>query len=310
MNMTLMGEAARQSARMLALASSIEKNKALHCMAEAIRHHATNILNANQKDMHLAEQKKLPAAFLERLILDTNRIKTMAQGLEVIAELSDPIGTILTEIKLPNELGIARVRVPIGVIGVIYESRPNVTADAAGLCLKSGSAVILRGGSESFESSTAIMRALHEGIQKTNLPVSILQMVPTTDRAAVDEMLKMDKYIDVIIPRGGMKLVEYISTQSRIPLFKHLAGICHTYIHCSADKEMARKIVLNAKMRRTGICGATEILLVDQAVMMSHLPAILEDLHQAGCEIRGDELVMKLRACKFRCVVRHEAPFY
>jgi glutamate-5-semialdehyde dehydrogenase len=294
MNIKLIGESARQAARSLALVTSEEKVKALRMMADAIHRHESDIISANQIDMNAAKQKGLPTSFLDRLMLDAKRIEAMASGLEAIAGLPDPIGTILAEIERPNKLEIDRVRVPIGVIGVIYESRPNVTADAAGLCLKSGNAVILRGGSESFHSATAIMIALHEGIAKTNLPIHAIQMIPTTDRAAVDDMLKMDKYIDVIIPRGGMQLIKYISSQTRIPLFKHLAGICHTYIHQAADKEMARKIVLNAKMRRTGICGATETLLVDKAAMMSHLPAILEDLIQAGCEIRGDDEVVKL----------------
>ncbi len=294
MNMNLMGESAREAARTLALASSEEKNKALHMMADAIRKHETAIINANQKDMNSAKQKELPAAFLDRLSLDAKRIEAIACGIDAIAQLPDPVGTILAETKRPNQLTITRVSVPIGVIGVIYESRPNVTADAAALCLKSGNAVILRGGSESFHSAKAIMTALHEGIKQTSLPINVIQMLPGTDRALVDEMLKMDKYIDVIIPRGGMKLIETISSQTRIPLFKHLAGICHTYIHEAADKDMARKIVLNAKMRRTGICGATEILLIDKAAVLSHLPDILSDLIQSGCEIRGDNEVLKL----------------
>ncbi|WP_222862576.1 glutamate-5-semialdehyde dehydrogenase [Campylobacter concisus] len=292
--MNLMGESAREAARTLALASSEEKNKALHMMADAIRKHETAIINANQKDMNSAKQKELPAAFLDRLSLDAKRIEAIACGIDAIAQLPDPVGTILAETKRPNQLTITRVSVPIGVIGVIYESRPNVTADAAALCLKSGNAVILRGGSESFHSAKAIMTALHEGIKQTSLPINVIQMLPGTDRALVDEMLKMDKYIDVIIPRGGMKLIETISSQTRIPLFKHLAGICHTYIHEAADKDMARKIVLNAKMRRTGICGATEILLIDKAAVLSHLPDILSDLIQSGCEIRGDNEVLKL----------------
>lgn len=292
--MLSIGKSARKAARALALISSKEKNNALQLMATAIRQNKSAIQNANQKDIDLATQKKLPVAFLDRLALNAERIEAMAKGLETIAELPDPIGTILAEIKRPNQLEIFRVRVPIGVIGVIYESRPNVTADAAGLCLKSGNAIILRGGSESFHSSSAIMFALHAGLNKAGLPQNAVQMLPTADRAAVDEMLQMDKYIDVIIPRGGLKLVEYISAKSRIPLFRHLAGLCHTYVHHAADKEMARKIVLNAKMRRTGICGATEVLLVDKAIMASHLPAILDDLIRAGCEIRGDEHVTKL----------------
>jgi len=296
LELTSVGESARQSSRALALATTEEKNKALQLMANAIRLHSQEILFANQNDLNLAKQKELPASFLDRLALDAKRIEAMASGLEVMAELPDPIGTILAEIDRPNKLKISRVRVPIGVIGVIYESRPNVTADAAGLCLKSGNAVILRCGSESFQSSSAIMSALRKGIDETNIPVNALQMVPTNERTALDEMLTMDKYIDVIIPRGGMKLMEHVSSHSRIPVLKHLAGICHTYIHHAADKDMARKIILNAKMRRTGICGATEVLLIDRAAMMLLLPDILNDLHQAGCEIRGDNEIININS--------------
>ncbi|MBA3536122.1 MAG: glutamate-5-semialdehyde dehydrogenase [Tatlockia sp.] len=291
-----MGESAKKASRTLALATSAEKNKALHFMANAIRSHSQQILNANQKDLHMARQKDLAASFLDRLELDEKRIEAMAKALEIIAELADPIGSILAKIERPNKLSISRVRVPIGVIGVIYESRPNVTADASGLCLKAGNAVILRCGSESFHSSLAILAALHQGIAQTTLPLNALQIVPTTERTAVDELLKMDKYIDVLIPRGGMKLIEYVSAHSRIPLFKHLAGICHTYIHHPANKEMARKILLNAKLQRTGICGATEVLLIDKAAVKLHLPDILNDLTLGGCEIRGDKEIMNLNS--------------
>lgn len=292
--MQSLGEAARKAARLLAEASTSEKNKALHLMADVLRAESQAILNANQKDMQLAKQKGLPASFLERLFLDKERIHAMAHSLEVIAELEDPVGQVLAKIERPNQLEISRVRVPLGVIGVIYESRPNVTADAAGLCLKSGNAVILRCGSDSFHSSSCIVTLLQSAILKTHLPVTILQMVPSEERSLVDEMLKMDRYIDVIIPRGSQALVDYIAAQSRIPLFKHLAGVCHTYLHHAAKKDMARKIILNAKMRRPGICGATEILLVDRQIVASHLPDILQDLIQAGCEIRGDDEVMQL----------------
>ncbi len=296
MNLISMGESAKKASRTLALATSAEKNKALHFMANAIRSHSQQILNANQKDLHMARQKDLAASFLDRLELDEKRIEAMAKALEIIAELADPIGSILAKIERPNKLSISRVRVPIGVIGVIYESRPNVTADASGLCLKAGNAVILRCGSESFHSSLAILAALHQGIAQTTLPLNALQIVPTTERTAVDELLKMDKYIDVLIPRGGMKLIEYVSAHSRIPLFKHLAGICHTYIHHPANKEMARKILLNAKLQRTGICGATEVLLIDKAAVKLHLPDILNDLTLGGCEIRGDKEIMNLNS--------------
>jgi glutamate-5-semialdehyde dehydrogenase len=292
--MATIGAAARSAARVLALVSTEEKNHALQCMAAAIRAHRVQIAAANQQDMLLAVEKNISAAFLDRLKLTPERIEAMATGLAAIAELPDPVGTILAEIKRPNKLIIERIRVPIGVIGVIYESRPNVTADAAGLCLKSGNAIILRGGSESFHSATAIMTALQTGLKKANLPLTAIQMVPITDRAAVTAMLQLDKYIDVIVPRGGMQLIEKISAESRIPLFKHLAGLCHTYLHQAADKEMAKEIVLNAKLRRTGICGATEVLLVDQAIAETILPEVLNDLLGAGCEIRGDAQVIKL----------------
>jgi len=292
--MISIGESARSASRTLALASANTKNNALQLIATAIRQNQSAILRANAEDLTEAKQKNISAAFLDRLALNAERIEAMAKGLEEIAALPDPIGTILADIHRPNGLEIKRIRVPIGVIGVIYESRPNVTADAAGLCLKSGNAVILRGGSESFHSSSAILQAIQQGLLKAELPTTAIQMIPTSDRAAVSEMLKMDKYIDVIIPRGGQQLIERIAAESRIPLFKHLAGLCHTYLHQAADKEMARKIVLNAKMRRTGICGATETLLVDQTIVNSHLPSILDDLIKAGCEIRGDQQVMKL----------------
>lgn len=292
--MLMIGKSARTAAKTLALASTETKNKALRAIAAAIRQDQNIIQDANAKDMEQAKAKQSPGPLLDRLALNPQRIEAMAAGLETIAGLPDPVGTILLDTKRPNGLEIIRVRVPIGVIGVIYESRPNVTADAAGLCLKSGNAVILRGGSESFHSSSAIAAAIHKGLQDANLPLTVVQMIPTADRAAVSEMLKMDQFIDVIIPRGGQQLIERIAAESRIPLFKHLAGLCHTYIHQDANKDMARKVVLNAKMRRTGICGATEVLLIDQAIVASHLPAIIDDLIQAGCEIRGDDEVVKI----------------
>ena len=222
------------------------------------------------------------------------RIASMVTGLEEIAALPDPVGATIAEWTRPNGLNISRVRTPLGVIGIIYESRPNVTADAGGLCLKAGNAAILRGGSESQHSSRAIHACLQRGLTEAGLPADAIQMVPTTDRAAVGEMLTMTKYIDVIVPRGGQSLVDRVMRDSRVPTFQHLTGLCHTYIHSAADAEKARKIVLNAKMRRTGVCGATETLLVDQNVAATILPPILNDLIAAGCEIRGDEAVQKL----------------
>jgi glutamate-5-semialdehyde dehydrogenase len=218
----------------------------------------------------------------------------MAKGLEEVATLPDPVGSVMAQWSRPNGLEIARVRVPLGVIGIIYESRPNVTADAGGICLKSGNAAILRGGSESFHSSTAIAGCLAQGLEQAGLPKGCIQLVPTRDRAAVGEMLTMTDCIDVIIPRGGRSLIERVSAESRIPVIKHLDGNCHVYVHSEADLDMARKVVLNAKMRRTGICGAAETLLIDEAILESHLPPILNDLAGAGCEVRGDEKVAAL----------------
>ncbi|MFT3742300.1 MAG: glutamate-5-semialdehyde dehydrogenase [Gammaproteobacteria bacterium] len=289
-----LGKAAREAAQVLANTSTQQKNQALCQMAANIRQQEAAILKANHQDRELAQQKGISPAFLDRLLLNPQRIEAMAKGLEAIAELPDPIGSVLAEIQRPNGLNIQRVRVPLGVIGVIYESRPNVTADAAGLCLKSGNAVILRGGSESFHSSKAILAALHQGLDAARLPLTAIQMLPTSDREAVKFMLSMEQYIDVIIPRGGQGLIAEITAHSRIPLFKHLAGICHTYIHRDADLEMARRIILNAKLRRTGICGATEILLIDRCIVASHLPTLLAALLSAGCEIRGDQSVVDL----------------
>lgn len=286
-----LGKRAREAADALAMSSGAARNAALREAAEAIRRRKPEILAANRKDCDAGRGKGLSAALLDRLALDDGRIEAMARGLEEIVALPDPIGQVVAAWDRPNGLHIERVRTPLGVIGVIYESRPNVTADAAGLCLKAGNAAILRCGSESFQTSTAIMVALGEGIRAAGLPEAAVQLVPTTDRAAVGEMLRMDAYIDVIVPRGGKSLIERISAESRVPLFKHLEGLCHTYIHAAADPEIARRVVFNAKMRRPGICGATETLLVDRAVADRILPPILDDLIAAGCEVRGDETV-------------------
>ena len=288
--MAEIGRRAAEAATVLAVASSEAKNAALRAAAAAVRVDHAAILAANAEDMTAAESAGLSAAMLDRLALDDSRMEAMAKGLEDIAELADPIGTVLAEWERPNGLRISRVRVPLGVIGVIYESRPNVTADAGGLCLKSGNPVILRGGSESFNSSRAIAVCLSRGLDDAGLPAGCIQLVPTRDRAAVGEMLAMDDVIDVIIPRGGRNLIERISAESRIPMFKHLEGVCHTYVHAAADPAMARDIVLNGKMRRTGICGATETLLIDRAAE-GLLPDILAALFDAGCAVRGDAAV-------------------
>ena len=286
--MRRIGADARAAARRLANASTEAKNAALRGSADSLRARADAILAANRKDMEAGRQKGLSKALLDRLALDDQRIEAMARGLEDIAGLPDPVGEVMARWKRPNGLDISRVRVPLGVIGMIYESRPNVTADAGGLCLKAGNAVILRGGSESFHSSGAIMDSLSAGLDGAGLPATSIQRVPTRDRAAVGEMLRMTEFIDVIVPRGGKSLIERVSAESKVPLFKHLEGICHTYVDAAADADMARKVVLNAKMRRTGICGTTETLLVDKRIAGTCLPPIIEDLIAAGCEVRGD----------------------
>jgi glutamate-5-semialdehyde dehydrogenase len=283
------GAAAKQASAELAVVPSAAKDAALRAAAARLRENRDRLIAENAKDMAAGEKKGLSKALLDRLALNDDRIESMAKGLEDIAALADPVGAVMAEWDRPNGLKISRVRVPLGVIGVIYESRPNVTADAGALCLKAGNAVILRGGSESFHSSSAIMESLAQGLADAGLPKAAIQLVPTRDRAAVGEMLTLSEFIDVIVPRGGKSLIERITAESKIPLFKHLEGICHTYIDAAADPEMARQVTLNAKMRRTGICGATETLLVHESVVDSHLPAIVDDLIAAGCEVRGDE---------------------
>jgi glutamate-5-semialdehyde dehydrogenase len=292
--MTEIGRAAKAAAEALALAAPEIKVKALEAAPAAIRARRDDILAANARDMEGGRAKGLSAPLLDRLELNEDRVEAMAKGLEQIAEIPDPVGRTLTEWQRPNGLRIARVSVPLGVIGIIYESRPNVTADAGGLCLKAGNAAILRGGSESFHSSGVILECLQQGLTQAGLPEAAIQRVPTTDRAAVGILLTMNDYVDVIVPRGGKGLIERIYAESRIPIFAHLEGLCHTYVDRSAELEMARKIVVNAKMRRTAICGATETLLVDRAALESHLPAILDDLIAAGCAVRGDEAVRAL----------------
>ena len=283
------GQRASKASEELGKAASTTKNQGLIEAANAIRSQSKQIVSANHKDLENTPGKGLSKAMIDRLKLDDTGIEAMAVGLEEIANLKDPVGNILDSWERPNGLAISRITVPLGVIGVIYESRPNVTADAGGLCLKSGNAVILRGGSESYNSSTAILNALRDGLRKVDLPVEAIQMVPTTDRSAVHQLLGLSKYIDVIVPRGGKGLIEAVQTESKIPVFAHLEGICHTYINEYSDPMMACDIVLNGKMRRTGICGATETLLIDMKASESHLPSILDALIGAGCEIKGDK---------------------
>jgi glutamate-5-semialdehyde dehydrogenase len=289
-----MAEAARAAVDVLANAATDAKNAALRCGAKTIRAHEGDILAANKLDIVEAERQGLTGAMRDRLLLNHGRVEAMAKGLEDIAELADPVGQTIAEWTQPNGLKFARVRVPLGVIGVIYESRPNVTADAAALCLKAGNAVILRGGSESLHSSQAIFEALAAGIKSAGLPDAAVQLVPTRDRAAVGAMLRAAGLIDVIVPRGGKSLIERVIADSKVPVIKHLEGICHTYVDGEANLEMARKIVLNAKMRRTGVCGATETLLIDSRAVASHLKPIIADLIAAGCEVRGDETVQAI----------------
>jgi glutamate-5-semialdehyde dehydrogenase len=291
--MRMLGEAAKLAAAELALAAPERKTAALHAMAKAIRDRAGVILAANAEDMKAAEARGLSAALLDRLKLTDARVEGMAKGLEEIAAQPDPVGRTLAEWTRPNGLKISRVSVPLGVIGIIYESRPNVAADAGGLCLKSGNAAILRGGSESAQSSAVIITALQAGLKAAGLPEAVIQSVPTTDREAVGIMLRMDDCIDLIIPRGGRGLIERVAAESRIPVLKHLDGLCHTYVHAKADPAKAREIVLNAKMRRTGVCGATETLLIDRGALAFAEP-IIADLVNAGCEVRGDDEALKL----------------
>ena len=292
--MLALGEAARAAAAELALAPRAAKDAALAAGAAALRQGAETILAANARDMAAARAKGLSGALLDRLELNPKRVAAMAEGLETVAALEDPVGTELARWTRPNGLDIARVRVPLGVVGIIYESRPNVTADAGALCLKAGNAAILRGGSESFHSSTAIMAALGEGLRSAGLPMAAIQAVPTADRAAVGHLLRMAEHVDVIVPRGGRSLIERVMAESRVPVLAHLEGNCHTYLHASAETAMAVAIAVNAKLRRTGVCGATETLLVDAAAAERLLPPVLEALIEGGCTIRGDETVRAL----------------
>jgi glutamate-5-semialdehyde dehydrogenase len=292
--MDQLGRRARAAVGDIAQATTDQKNTALFEAAAALRARADNLLAANARDMAVAEARNIAPSLLDRLKLDEGRIEAMAAGLEQIAALSDPVGEVLAAWDRPNGLNISRVRVPLGVIGIIYESRPNVTADAGGLCLKSGNAAILRGGSESFHSSGAILDCLQAGLAAAGLPAGSIQLVPTTDRAAVGDLLIMTDYIDIIVPRGGKSLIERVQQESKIPVIAHLEGLCHTYIDADSDAEMAKNIVVNAKMRRPGICGATETLLVDRAVAKRSLPEIIEALVAAGCELRGDDATRAL----------------
>jgi glutamate-5-semialdehyde dehydrogenase len=290
--MLALGRRAREAARVLREAPTGTKNKALHAAADAILAHAAAILAANAKDMNEAASARLTPALLDRLLLDDKRIAAMAKGIEDVAALPDPVGRELARWTMPNGLDIQRIATPIGVIAMIYESRPNVTADAGALALKAGNVAILRGGSESARSSAAIHAAMVEGLRAAGLPEAAISLVPTTDRAAVGLMLTgLEGAIDLIIPRGGKALTSRVMAEARVPVLAHLEGVCHVYVHEGAELSKARAIVLNAKMRRTGVCGAAETLLIDRSIMASHALAILKDLAEAGCQIRGDEAV-------------------
>jgi glutamate-5-semialdehyde dehydrogenase len=292
--MASMGAKARAAAHALALSSTDARNKALILAAQKLRQDTAAIVAANDIDMKAARERGLDAAMLDRLELNPARVEAMAKGLDDIVALPDPVGEVMAQWERPNGLKFSRVRVPIGVIGVIYESRPNVTADAGALCLKSGNAVILRGGSESFHSSRAIADRLRAALVEAELPVDAIQLMPSTDRALVGLMLAAVEWIDIVVPRGGRSLIERVTAESRVPVLKHYEGLCHVYVDKDADKAMAVEIVANAKMRRTGVCGAAETLLIDREALHSHLPAILDKLIALGCEVRGDAEVQKL----------------
>lgn len=289
------GRRARAAARPLAIASTEAKNKALLAMADALVKAEAEILAANAIDLKNAAESGVAASFIDRLTLNSARVAAIAQSMREIAELPDPVGTVMSEWDRPNGLHIERVRTPLGVIGVIYESRPNVTADAGALCLKAGNAVILRGGSDSANSSRAIHACLVKGLEAAGLPTDAIQLVPTTDRAAVGALLSgLEGSIDVIVPRGGKSLVARVQQEARVPVFAHLEGLCHVYVDGSANLDMAKKIVVNAKMRRTGICGSAETLLVDSAAIATHLQPLIEVLTEAGCEIRASATVLRI----------------
>jgi glutamate-5-semialdehyde dehydrogenase len=295
--MGAIGLKARAAARVLALVPAAQKDRALEGMARAVGTQVPRILTANAEDIAEARSAGVAGAFLDRLALDEKRVEDIAAAIEAVRAIPDPVGTVTASWTRPNGMTIERVRVPLGVIGIIYESRPNVTADAGALCLKSGNAAILRGGSDSLRTSRALVAALGEGLREAGLPEAAIQLVPTRDRAAVGQMLTgLDGNIDVIVPRGGKGLVARVQAEARVPVFAHLEGVCHVYVDKSASLEMAKTIVLNAKMRRTGVCGAAETLLVDRACAATHLKPLVEMLIDAGCEIRGDKAVQAVDA--------------
>ena len=287
------GKNAKEASRVVSLLDPKLKNEILKAASENLQHNSSVIIDENKKDVE-ENKDKLTSATLDRLVLDEKRIKSMCEGLEDISRLDDPIGKILDKWDRPNGLKIEKVSIPLGVIGVIYESRPNVSADAAGLTLKSGNTLILRGGSESFNSSSKIVSLINQTYRDFNLPIGTLQYIPTTDRSAVGYMLNMDDFIDVIIPRGGKSLIERVLTDSKVHVIRHLDGICHTYIHKKSDPNLCKEVTFNAKMRRPGICGATETILIDYEVLNSHLHMIITALQNEGCLVKGDKEILKI----------------
>lgn len=289
-----LGRQARTAAHKLATLSATRKNAILHAMADGLEENQERILEANARDTGAGKERGIPAALLDRLRLDAKRLAAMARGIREVAMLPDPVGEVLAEWQRPNGLHIKKVRVPIGVIGIIYESRPNVTSDASVLCLKSGNAVVLRGGSEAFHSNQAIAATLQKAGQRAGLPPHSLQLVPTTDRDAVDALCKLDRYLDLLIPRGGHALIERVVSQARVPVIKHYNGICHVYVDAAADVEMAIKVTLNAKCQRPGVCNAAETLLVHRAIAPVFLPRCAAALREAGVELRGCPATLEL----------------
>ena len=291
-DMQALGDRARDAATILATAPTARKQAALHAMASSIRASQAQLLAANAADVARAKAAGKPASFIDRLTLTPERIEAMAHGLEDVASLPDPVGAVMANWQRPNGLDFTRVRVPIGVIGIIYESRPNVTADAGALAMMSGNAAILRGGSDSHDSSGLIVACLQAGLEEAGLPKAAIQMVPTSDRAAVGMMLQgLGGALDLIVPRGGKSLVARVQDEARVPVFAHLEGICHVYVDKAADLDMAVSIITNAKMRRTGVCGAAECVLVHEDVVASHAPAIIDALRAKGCEVHADQAI-------------------
>jgi len=288
------GKAAKKVSYQMALISAKEKNRALCLMAHALEAQQSYLIKENAKDLAAASKANYSKALIDRLTLNPKRIAAMADGLRETAQLKEPVGQLLETIKRPNGLLIKKIRVPLGVVGIIYESRPNVTADCAALCLKSGNAAILKGGREAIFSNKAIFKVLKSQLKKTKIPLDALQLIESTDRQAVHELLKLDEYLDVIIPRGGEELIRFVADNSRIPVIKHFKGICHVYVQAQADLAMAQKIVMNAKTQKPGVCNAMETLLVDRAIAKKFLPSMIKELQKAGCEIRGDQATLSI----------------